>query len=61
MGITDWASITSCVISAVVFGLSYWAWAQTRNSMSLYLGNDGAGLYLDLKNNSPHAVTVTVW
>lgn len=58
MTITDLASILACMISAAAFGLSYLAWVQTQNSMSLYLGNDGAGLYLDLTNNSPHAVTV---
>lgn len=58
MTVTDLASILACMISAAAFGLSYWAWVQTQNSISLYLGNDGAGLYLDLTNNSPHAVTV---
>lgn len=58
MTVTDLASIIACMISAAAFGLSYWAWAQTQNSMSLYLGSDGGGAYLDLTNNSPHAVTV---
>lgn len=58
MTVTDCASIIACMISAAAFGLSYWAWAQTQNSMSLYFGSDGAGSYLDLTNNSPHAVTV---
>ncbi len=58
MTVTDYASVIACMISAAAFGLSYCAWAQTQNSMNLYLSNDVMGSYLDLTNNSPHSVTV---
>lgn len=58
MTVTDWVSIIACMISAAAFGLAYWSWAQTQNSMSLYLSTDVMGPYLDLTNNSPHAVTI---
>ena len=58
MAVTDWASIIACMISAAALGLSYWSWVQTQNSISLYLSADVMGPYLNLTNNSPHAVTV---
>lgn len=55
---SDLTAVIACVISAGAFWVSYRAWAQTQDSMSLYLGNDYLGPCLYLTNNSPHAVTI---
>lgn len=45
-------------VSASAFLLSFYTLAQSRNSVSLYLGFDRQGDCVGVTNNSPHAVTV---
>lgn len=49
----------STLIAFLSLGVSIFTLAQSRNSLSLYLGCDIEGTVLYVTNNSPHAVTLS--